>query len=168
MGRRVPMDGARRFFSYFLADMNASLDTQSNRSAAFTFLEVIIVIAVIGIMSAMAISSISNGANDARVVVSRQQQATLQSAINGWVTASLGSSATVAEVRAVYNAADSSVKRLELVKDYLDDISYEHFAVDGGNLVSDSMLRLGWHVRLGDWEAGSHPKVDLVKGAGVE
>lgn len=142
--------------------------SRSFRLAAFTFLELIIVIAVIGIMSALAISAFSNGASDAREVVARQQQATLQSAINAWASAQLSGRLTVAELRSTYNAVKGSEARLALVRDYLDDVSYEHFVAESGRseedrVESSATRRLGWYIALPDWDEGGYPKVDLVR-----
>jgi prepilin-type N-terminal cleavage/methylation domain-containing protein len=137
---------------------------------AFTFLEIIIVIAVIGIMSALAISSFSNGANDAREIVARQQQATIQGAVNAWVAAQTAGNGTVSETRTVYNAGETSLDRLELVRAYLDETSYEHFVAqsasdDSGEVLSESVRRLGWHINLPTWQGDSYPKVELVRAA---
>lgn len=128
----------------------------------------IIVVAVIGIMSALAISAFSSGAQDAREVVARQQQATIQSAVNAWVCGRLSANVTVAEVRALYNAASGSEARLALVRAYLDDVSYSHFvsqsALSSADRVESSATRkLGWHISLPSWSSGSYPKVDLVR-----
>ena len=48
--------------------------------------ELLIVISVIGIMSALVISAFSNAAQDTRRVIARQQQASVQNAVNAWVT----------------------------------------------------------------------------------
>ena len=134
----------------------------------FTFLELIIVIAVIGIMSALAISAFSNGATDAREIVARQQQAALQSAVNAWVCGQLTGDVTVAEVRAAYNAAAGSKARLTLVQSYLDNVTDDHLSSESGATEEDQVLsaaarRLGWYLDLPTWEAGSYPKVDLVR-----
>lgn len=137
-----------------------------NANQGFTLVELIIVIAVIGIMSALAISSLSNGATDAREIVARQQQATVQSAVSGWVTGQLSGSSSLSQVRTTYNAAETSMERLALVQGYLDDVSYDHFVSssgDGDEVLSGSLAKLGWHLSLPDWEDGSYPKVDLVK-----
>ncbi len=134
--------------------------------SGFTFLEVIIVVAVIGIMSALAISAFSSGAADAREVVARQQQATIQSAVNAWVCGRLSGSVTVAEVRAIYNSEVGSEARLALVSAYLDDLSYRHFfeqssATNEDRVESSATRKLGRYISLPDWGSGSYPKVDL-------
>lgn len=136
-------------------------------SNGFTFLEVIIVVAVIGVMSALAISAFSNGATDAREIVARQQQATVQSAVNAWVCGRLTGSMTVAEVRSAYNAVAGSEARLTLIRNYLDDVSYSHFVSEStsplNRVESAATRKLGWYISLPDWTSGSYPKVDLVR-----
>lgn len=135
-------------------------------SSGFTLIELIIVIAVIGIMSAMAISSLSNGATDAREIVARQQQATVQGAVNAWVAGQLSGTAALGQVRTIYNTADTSKDRLALVQDYLDEVSYNHFAdmsQDSDEILSGALAKLGWHLSLPAWDDGSYPKVFLVR-----
>ncbi|RFC41520.1 MAG: Type II secretory pathway, pseudopilin PulG [Verrucomicrobia bacterium] len=137
------------------------------RFRGFTFLEVIIVVAVIGIMSALAISAFSNGAADAREIVARQQQATVQSAVNAWVCGRLTGNLTVEEVRSAYNAVNGSEARLTLIRDYLDDVSYGHFVSESTSaqdrVESAATRRLGWYISMPNWTSGSYPKVELVR-----
>lgn len=143
-----------------------SKSTQS----AFTFVELVIVIAVVGIMTALAIGSFANGAQDAREIVARQQQAALQTAVNAWVSSQLTTSSTVKQVRTTYNAAVTSEARLTLIKDYLDAETYDHFwdqdlIQPSDEISSEATRKLGWHISLPDWASSSYPKVSLDKEA---
>lgn len=140
----------------------------SNKTKGFTFIELVIVIAVVGIMSALAIGAFSNGAEDAREIVARQQQAAIQTAVNGWVVGQISGSQSVSQIRSTYNTSATSEARLNLVRDYLDDESYDHFYQQGqiqpsDEVTSEATRRLGWHISLGSWTDSSYPKVDLVK-----
>ncbi len=141
---------------------------KSKAVSGFTFIELVIVIAVVGIMSALAIGAFSNGAEDAREIVARQQQASIQTAVNGWVTGEISKSNTISEIRSVYNTASTSEARLNLVRNYLDDETYDHFFQQdqiqpSDEVTSEATRRLGWHISLGTWVDNSYPKVDLVK-----
>src|SRR5690349_12282009 len=109
-----------------------ALPLTPSRRSGFTFIELVIVIAIIGIMSLIAISHYSNVSGDAREIVARQQQAALQGAVNAWVTGQLSNSTTVSQVRSTYNALATSKARLDLVADYLDQPTYDHFIEQGG------------------------------------
>jgi|TARA_B110001454_G_C12686425_1_gene420370 prepilin-type N-terminal cleavage/methylation domain-containing protein len=125
---------------------------------AFSLVELLLVLAIISIMAALVINSFSNAAQDSRNVMARQQQATLQSAINNWISGQVGGfespdpsnpsrryERTVGYVRNKYNYASNYwtespshprgsrsnqgvIGRLELIKDYLDDGTYSHLA----------------------------------------
>jgi prepilin-type N-terminal cleavage/methylation domain-containing protein len=127
-------------------------------SKAFSLVELLLVLAIISIMAALVINSFSNAAQDSRNVMARQQQATIQSAINNWISGQVGGfespdpnnpsrryERTVGYVRNKYNFASNYwtdnpsnprgsrstggvVGRLELIKDYLDDDTYHHLA----------------------------------------
>lgn len=142
--------------------------TTHYKQAGFTFVELVIVIAVVGIMSALAIGSFSEGASDAREIVARQQQAAIQSAVNAWVASELTSRNTVADVRSDYNSATTSEARLNKVRAYLDQETYDHIfendQVQPSDEISTSATRrLDWHIALPAWAAGSYPQVRLNK-----
>jgi len=68
---------------------------QRTASHGFSLIEVLLVLAIISIMAALVINAFSNAAQDSRNVISRQQQAALQSAINNWASAQIGRKITV-------------------------------------------------------------------------
>lgn len=137
-----------------------------NRLEGFTLVELLLVISVIAIMGALAISHFSNASQDTRRVVARQQQAALQSAVNAWVAGQVSGSAAVETARTAYNAPVDSQGRLDLIKDYLDDVTYDHFGdntTDPTKLQTASMKHLSYHLTLPLWASGSYPKVSLIK-----
>ena len=127
--------------------------------------EMLIVIAVIGIMSALVISAFSNAAQDTRRVIARQQQASVQNAVNAWVN-SVSQEQGLAQARNLYNLAGSSKGRLQLVSGYLDETSVAHFlnpsnTVNNAEVRSAALKKTGQHLSLGSWAANSYPKVEL-------
>ncbi|MEM6910514.1 MAG: type II secretion system protein [Verrucomicrobiota bacterium] len=131
--------------------------------SGFTLVEVLLTVAIIGVMASIAISKFSNAADDSREVIVRQQQAALQTAVNNWVAGS--ATLSVSELRSLYNNEADSLARLNLVKIYLDDLTYEHFIeyTDSSNqLETQALSRLGKHLTLPTWADGSYPKVELL------
>ncbi len=177
---------------------SAMTTTHPRHTRGFSLIEVLLVLAIISIMAALVINAFSNAAQDSRNVMARQQQATLQSAINNWTSAQIGRrlsvdtdgdttpdtllEITVARARDMYNFETwwtatptnkrTAVQRLQLVADYLDDDTYQHFAdnspaADTSKLSSAAMRKTGQWLELPDWAAPSaasrspYPKVDL-------
>jgi prepilin-type N-terminal cleavage/methylation domain-containing protein len=174
----------------------------SRANKAFSLVELLLVLAIISIMAALVINSFSNAAQDSCNVMARQQQATLQSAINNWISGQVGGfevpdpdnpsrryERTVGYVRNKYNYATNYwtnspsnpresrsdgdiLGRLELIKDYLDDDTYRHFAdsspgSDFTRIQSGAMAKTGQYIELSAWSlpgAGKrspYPKVEL-------
>ncbi len=125
--------------------------------------ELLIVISVIGIMSALVIAAFSNAAQDTRRVVSRQQQAAVQNAVNAWVTSSASTSG-LSNTRTTYNNAGTSKGRLDLVQNYLEDSTYSHFTDNTTNndqVKSGALKKTSQYLLLDTWASGSYPKVEL-------
>ena len=143
--------------------MNQSLFQKATR--AFTMVEMLIVIAVIGIMSALVISAFSNAAQDTRRVIARQQQASVQNAVNAWVN-STSQQSGLAETRRLYNLAGSSKGRLQLVGNYLDEMTLAHFlnpsnTVNNTEVRSAALKKTNQYLLLDSWLSESYPKVEL-------
>jgi prepilin-type N-terminal cleavage/methylation domain-containing protein len=137
----------------------------STAKRAFTMIEMLIVITVIGIMSALVISAFSNAAQDTRRVVARQQQAAVQNAVNAWVS-SYSQQNGLAAARTVYNAANSSKGRLQLVGNYLDDATLAHFlnpsnTTNNDQVRSAALKKTSQYLDLSSWSTSSYPKVEL-------
>lgn len=138
-------------------------NTAKHLNKAFTMVEMLIVIAVIGIMSALVISSFSNAAQDSRRVVARQQQAAVQNAVNAWV-ASTSSRTSLFDARTTYNGNTTGEDKLDQIKRYLDDSTYQHFkdnTSDNNQIQSAALKKTSQYISLGPWIAGSYPKVAL-------
>ena len=170
--------------------------------AGFSLVELLLVLGIISIMASIVINSFSNAAQDSRNVITRQQQATLQSAVNNWVAGQVGGyerpdpnnpnlvmERTVSYVRNKYNFAanywtdspgmprnsrsSGGVKgRLDLIKGYLDEDTYEHFSSTSSpfalnKILSGAMQKTGQYLTLSAWEypdsnnKNTYPKVEL-------
>ena len=140
------------------------------RENGFSLVELLLVLGIISIMASIVISSFTNAAQDSRNVLARQQQATLQSALNNWVAGQIGGfespdplnpglvfHRSVAYVRNKYNFADNywtespssprasrsklgNIGRLELISKYLDADSYQHFVQSSEDEYPDIIL----------------------------
>ncbi len=145
----------------------------------FTLVEMLLVIAIISILAAMAISNFSNASQDTRDIVSRQQLAVVQEAVNhyvnreiGRVTTSGGPGKTVAQVMAAYNlgitdsgtvGTGTAKDRFNVFKRYLDEATLANLTVDTANsrVTSQAMRDVSKYLTLPTWEAASYPKVQL-------
>ncbi len=160
--------------------MNMTIRKQSR--AGFSFVEAIFTIAIIGIMSSIVVAAISNAARDANRVMSRQQQASVQSALTAWVMAQMrvGTTAqfrSLEDVRNAYNTNSTSLLRFNLLipnatspdptlrAGFLDQTTADHFAdytTNANQLQTASLVNAQQYLSLPDWQSGDFPHVDLV------
>ncbi|MCB1228450.1 MAG: hypothetical protein KDK99_21765 [Verrucomicrobiales bacterium] len=127
-------------------------------------------------MSSIVVVAVSNASRDANRILARQQQAALQSALNGWIMSqmrdpSTGQVISVEQIRATYNGTSTSKARLQLfVTDqpgstsYLDDISTEEFLSHTDNsdrIESLALEQAKQFLTLPTWNSGEFPKVLL-------
>jgi len=135
----------------------------------FTLIELLLVIAIIGILSTLIITTVSNASQDARTVVARQQQITLQDALNAWVAANSSGRAdsnsppnTLQTARTAYSNASP---KLALLSNYLDPSTYNHltnYSVSTSTQVkSDAMNKIGVHLEFSTWTT-NYPIVNQV------
>ena len=127
--------------------------------------ELLIVVAVIGVMAGLAITAFGNASHDTRRVIARQQQIAVQNAVNAWVNAaSSGQGNSLSAAMSAYNAGATSMGRLNIVKAYLDDGTYDHFnknTTNNNQVQSSALSKVDQDLSLSTWVATSYPKVDL-------
>ncbi|MEM9479657.1 MAG: type II secretion system protein [Verrucomicrobiota bacterium] len=144
----------------------------SKRQNGFTLIEMLLVLAIISVMAGLVINAFSNATNDSRNTIARQQQATLQSALNNWISQEIRGTTTLADARNTYNYVGgnpsgtklTSLQRLALIEDYLDSDAYSHLVANSSasQVRSSAMSKTGQWVTFGDWATtgASYPKVE--------
>lgn len=146
-------------------------------TAAFSLIEAIFTIAIIGIMSTIVVSAINNASRDANRVVARQQQATLQSALQSWVLGNMrvvggandGMLRSIENLRSSYNSASTTVARFQLIappvgEGYLDSNTRDHFAdhsTNSNRLETAALKSTNQHLSLPTWQSGEFPRAML-------
>ncbi len=144
--------------------MTAPRSTTRRLRRAFTLIEMLLVIGIIAVLSKIIITQIANSTERSRLIVARQQQVALQSAVNSWIASGTATS-SLSGVRTTYNAGADAKAKLDLFKDYLDVETYDHIVgntTDNTKLQSDAMKRVGKWIELPTWAADSYPRVNLL------
>lgn len=157
--------------------MTHTTRSPSNHSKGFSLVEAIFTIAIISIMSSIVVAAISNATRDANRIVARQQQATLNSALNAWVMGSMrvasganeGQLRSLEDVRSEYNSQGTSLARLLLIapnatSGYLDETTRSHFidyTNNSGRIESSALEAGNQHITLPTWVSGEFPKALL-------
>lgn len=140
--------------------------TASSGVCGFTLIELLLVIAVIGVMSALVISSVVNAAQDSRLVIAKQQQVTLQEAINAWVASASSGTNTIGTARTAYSANTTVSARLALLQPYLHSETYKHLTnySTSTQVKSEAMVKSGTYLQFMTWgtnATNSYPTVEL-------
>lgn len=157
--------------------MNHTSRPLTQRNNAFSLVEAIFTIAIISIMSSIILAAITNASRDANRIVARQQQATLNSALNAWVMGSMrvtsgvneGQLRSLEDVRSEYNGQTTSLARLLLIapdatSGYLDESTRSHliqYTNNSGRIESSALEAGSQHITLPTWNSGEFPKALL-------
>jgi type II secretory pathway pseudopilin PulG len=132
---------------------------QQGQQLAFTLVEALIIISVLAILAGVAISYIPGASAQARMVVARQQQAELQSALDAWIVATSSGVGSLATAQAAYSGAGSQAAKLELVSGYLRNPALFTTTADG--ISSNSLEAIGKVLQFSAWTAGGSPSVTM-------
>lgn len=127
----------------------------------FTLVELLLVIAIIGILSTLILTTVSNAAMDARTVVARQQQVTLQDALNSWVAANSSGTNTLQSARTTYANASTALAKLALLTNYLHPETYSHLTnySSSSQIKSEAMTKVGVYLQFSSWGTTNYPIV---------
>jgi len=129
---------------------------------AFSLVEVIIVVAVIGILATFIISSLSGSSEYANMVVARQEQAELQTALGNWIVATSSQPGGLAEARHQYT---NEANKLLLLSNYLQDATYQRLRLTSTGAVVRSPALTASKARLefsSSWSATDAPSVNWI------
>lgn len=131
------------------------------RREGFTLIELLLVIAIIGILSTLIITTVVNASQDARTVVARQQQISVQDALNSWVAANSSGTNTLHNARTAYSGAGTALAKLALLSNYLHPETYSHLTnySTSTQIKSDAMSKAGVYLQFSTWGTTNYPIV---------
>ena len=131
------------------------------RCGGFTLIELLLVIAIIGILSTLIITTVVNASQDARMVVARQQQISVQDALNSWVAANSSGTNTLQSARTAYSGAGTALAKLALLSNYLHPETYSHLTnySTSSQIKSDAMSKAGVYLQFSTWGTTNYPIV---------
>lgn len=155
--------------------MTALHDPHPRSARGFTFIEALMTIAILGMMATLVVSAFSNAGTDSARILSRQQQAALQTALNSWVngeanrtdvinaTLGTGRPRTLAQIQTAYNAVSGNLARFNLISSYLDNSTASYFTSysSATQVKSDALNTTKQYLAFPDWANGSYPQVTL-------
>jgi prepilin-type N-terminal cleavage/methylation domain-containing protein len=123
--------------------------------SAFSLVEILIVIAVIGILSGLAVTFVGGTSDQAAVVVARQQQMELQTALDAWIVAQSSGTAGLAGAQTAYSTQATTM--LAALAPYLREP--EIFTAGGAGVSSQALGKIGKTLRFSSWASDGYPKV---------
>ncbi len=123
--------------------------------SAFSLVEILLVIAVIAILSGLAVSYVGGAADNSRILVARQQQVQLQTALDAWITAQSSGTAGLGGAKVAYST--NATTMLAALGPYLRDPGV--FSVSGGAVSSAALAASGKSLQFSSWTDNSYPKV---------
>lgn len=121
----------------------------------FSLVELLVVVAAIAIFSGLAISYVGGASESSRLVVARQQQVQLQTALDAWIAAQSSGTGGLAAAKSAYSSSASAM--LSALAPYLREPGI--FSASGGGVSSSALSGAGKTLQFSSWSDGSYPKV---------
>lgn len=121
----------------------------------FSLVELLVVVAAIAIFSGLAISYVGGASESSRLVVARQQQVQLQTALDAWIAARSSGTGGLAAAKSAYSSSASAM--LSALAPYLREPGI--FSASGGGVSSSALSGAGKTLQFSSWSDGSYPKV---------
>ncbi len=126
------------------------------RAGGFSLVELLVVIAVIAVMATLALPLITGQRQSGQMVVARQQQAALQTALGSWVAAQSSLGGGLAAARDAY--ATNTDKRA-MLQNYLQPGTYAALQGNGSKVTSQALTASGASLHFSVWAVGGSPNI---------
>jgi hypothetical protein len=107
----------------------------------------------------LVITAITNSSADARLVIARQQQATVQEALNAWIA-----STNITAAKTAYNAASDASAKMGLIQKYLNTNARwmtTGLSYNSGSVQTENMKSINVSMSFGAWTSSTYPVVTL-------
>lgn len=129
--------------------------SRAHHLPGFSLVELLVVVAAIAIFSGLAISYVGGASESSRLVVARQQQVQLQTALDAWIAARSSGTGGLAAAKSAYSSSASAM--LSALAPYLREPGI--FSASGGGVSSSALSGAGKTLQFSSWSDGSYPKV---------
>lgn len=128
---------------------------QDSKRPGFSLVEILLVVAAIAIMSGLAITYVGGASENSRLLVARQQQVQLQTALDAWIVAKSSGTSGLAAAKAAYSTDAAAM--LSDLGPYLREPGI--FSTSGAGVSSSALAGAGKTLQFSSWSDGSYPKV---------
>lgn len=126
------------------------------RAEAFSLVELLVVIAVIAVMATLALPLITGQRQSGQLLVARQQQAALQTALGSWVASQSSLGGGLAAARSAYA---SNTDKLGMLQNYLQPGTYAALQGNGSKVTSQALTASGASLEFSGWAVGGSPDI---------
>jgi len=133
-----------------------SIKFHAPRAWGFSLVELLIVIAVIAVMATLMLPLVSGQRQSGQMVVARQQQAALQTALGNWVAAQSSLGGGLAAAR---NAYATNTDKRAMLQNYLQPGTYAALQGNGSKVTSQALTASGASLHFSGWAVGGSPSI---------